>query len=84
MIPQTVDLPKRLGQIDRHDKGDGDVDERDEEEDQPPAGATDDLQHDVDVVDRNDRGPPGLASFDERLPQPDNDEQIENRPAHAA
>lgn len=56
------------GEVMDYDDGDDEVDEGDEVEDQPPAGFTYNLEQDIDVVERDNRGPSRFAGFFEKLP----------------
>src|SRR6478609_9601336 len=58
-----------LRQVEGNDDPDDEPDDRDQHQDDPPPLATDDLQEDEDVPDRDDRLPPVLAGFREDHPQ---------------
>jgi hypothetical protein len=61
-------LAEFFGDVEGEDQED-EVDEGDEAEDQPPARSAGDLEQYIKVVDRNDRGPAGLACLGVYLPQ---------------
>lgn len=58
-----------FGQINTKNYTDYEIHERDEHQKDPPPWPADDLAPNVDVVDRDDAGPTGLAGFGEHFPQ---------------
>jgi hypothetical protein len=63
-------LAERLGQVDLDDHWNDEVDQRDEEKEQPPFRAADDLEEHGQVVDGDERLPAGLTGPGVDLPQP--------------
>src|SRR5207253_8078977 len=79
---KTNSFAKALGNVDVQNDRNDDVDEWDQHQEQPPARPTGDLTHHINVIDRNDRGPPWLPGFAENLPdcrnQQGDDREIAN------
>jgi hypothetical protein len=65
---ETGAFTEALGQIDAENDADNEIYERDKHQNDPPGGPADDLAPNVNVVDRDDAGPAGLASFGKHLP----------------
>ena len=57
-----------LRHIDAENNSYDDINERDEQQNDPPAGSAYNLAPDVQVIDRDDAGPARLAGFREHLP----------------
>lgn len=64
-----------FGKVDGDQNADNEVDEGDEEEEQPPNRATNNVEKDNDVVDGNQDGPARLTSFCEEDPHGGNHKQ---------
>ena len=69
-----------LCHVDAKNNSHDDIHEWDKHQNDPPTGSADDLAPDVEVVDRDDAGPAGLAGFGEHFPhrhdQQQGDEQL--------
>ena len=64
-----------FGQINAENYADNEIHERDEHQKDPPPWPADNFAPDVNVVDRDDAGPTGLASFGEYFPHRDDQHQ---------
>ena len=62
-------VAETLRQIDAKNDGDDEVYEWDEHQNHPPARSPHDLAPNIDVVDRDQRCPPGLSRFGKDFPQ---------------
>lgn len=80
---EAAPFAKALREVHRHDKANHDVDERDEHEDDPPDGTTDNLKENNDIVDRDDGSPARLSGLGEDFPHRDqkdnNEDEIDER-----
>ena len=72
-----------FSQIDTENYADNEIHQRDEHQKDPPPWPADDLAPNVNVVDRDDAGPTGLACFGKHFPhrydQHQRNEQSDNR-----
>jgi hypothetical protein len=66
-----------LRHIDAEDNSHDDVNERDEQQNDPPAGSTYNLAPDVKVIDRDEAGPARLAGFSEYFPHRHDQQQCD-------
>ena len=79
-IPKPDAFAEALCHIDAKNNSDDEIHEWDKHQNDPPAGPADDLAPNVEIVDRDDAGPAGLAGFGEHFPhrhdQQQGDEQL--------
>jgi hypothetical protein len=85
---ETDAFAEAFRHVDTENNSYDDVDERDQHQNDPPGRSADDLAPNVEVVNRDDAGPPRLARFRENLPHRDDhqqrDKQSNNRWNRAA
>ena len=65
---EAAALSKPVGQPDVHQDRHDEADDRNQEQNNPPGGLPGDVEQYDDVVNRNDRCPPGFAGLGEDLP----------------
>jgi hypothetical protein len=69
-----------LRHIDAENDSYDDINERDEQQNDPPAGSADNLAPDVEIIDRDNTGPARLSGFREHLPHRNDQQQCEEQP----
>ena len=68
-----------LRQIDAQNNHNDEVHERNQHQENPPAGSADDLTPDVEIIDWDDAGPARLAGFRKHFPHRDDYQQREEQ-----
>ena len=69
-----------FGQIDAKNDCDNEVNERDQQQNDPPTRSADNLTPNVDIVEWDDAGPTGLTGFGEHFPHRHDQQQRNEQP----
>ena len=76
---ESCTFTEALRQIDAQNNHNDEVHERNQHQENPPAGSADNLTPDVKIIDWDDAGPARLAGFREHFPHRDDYQQREEQ-----